>query len=133
MISEDGLINNCQTCPAKSGSGRLSGITRCHCGEARRRAVGGASVTGLIMTAAVATVGVLDWMCGRHSSVNFFEKYHLQSHFLSEGINRLLFSEKGDKHRKGGASLSTLRVKCDACGRFNNMFIMHQLTRLHSK
>lgn len=74
MISEDGLINNCQSCPAKSGSGRLSGITRCHCGEARRRAVGGASVTALITTAAAAAVGVLEWMCGRHSSVYFLEK-----------------------------------------------------------
>lgn len=62
MISEDGLINNCQTCPAESGSGRLGGITRCHCAEARQRAVGGASVTGLITTAAAAAVGALERM-----------------------------------------------------------------------
>lgn len=98
MISEDGLINNCQTCPAKSGSGRLSGITRCHCGEARRRAVGGASVTGLITTAVAA--GEWESVCGRHSSVYFSEKYHRQSHFVSKDV--VFWRERW---RRGGRGL----------------------------
>lgn len=63
--------------------------------------MGGASVTRLITSAAAAAaVGVLEWVCGRHSSVYFFQESKTDKVTLPARIDMLFF--RREWRRSGG-------------------------------